>query len=263
MKPTTRTTFLVLLIALAGSVNAVFAFQPLVTDDTGTQGSGRKQVEIALARDRATSAGNTVRTQTVPMVYTAGLTETLDLFAGLNYARIQSSGGDASGSTNPSLGFKWRFYETQAGKTSVALKPEVLLPVSTGRESAGLGQGKTSGNLTLVMTHEVPFGAIHFNAGAGRDRYHDTSTNPDATRTRASIAPVWNLSPRWTLALDLGTQSARAGGARVRTDFVELGAIYSPSKDLDFALGILRSQDSDSPRGTLHTAMTGATWRFE
>ncbi|MBE0614089.1 MAG: transporter [Burkholderiales bacterium] len=265
MKPTKRKAFLILLLVLTGSSNAVFAFQPLVTDDTGTQGDGRKQLEAAFTLDRAASAGNTVRTQTLPLVYTAGVAEALDVFAGWNHARIRSndSGGDASGGANPAFGIKWRFYENQAGKTSIALKPEVLFPVSAGRESAGLGRGKTSGNLTLVLTREVSFGAIHINAGAGRDRYRDTSSNPDTTRTRASIAPVLNLTQQWKLALDMGTESAHAGGARVRTDFVELGAIYSPGKDLDVALGIIRSSDNDTPLTTTHAATVGIAWRFD
>jgi hypothetical protein len=80
--------------------------------------------------------------------------------------------------------------------------------------------------------------------------------------TRASIAPVWDVTDQWKLALDLGTQSAHAAGAKVRSNFAELGAIYSPGKDLDFALGILRSCDNDSPRTTTHTATAGVTWRF-
>lgn len=265
MKSTQRIAALIALAALAGSSAAAFAFQPLITDDTGTQGSGGKQLELALNFDRAKSAGNLARLHALPLVYTRGLTETLDVFAGLSYARIRSGtgGGDAGGSTNPSFGAKWRFYENQAGKTSFALKPEILFPVGAGRESAGLGRGKTSGNLTLILTQEVPFGAIHINAGVGRDRYRDSSDIPDATRTRASLAPVWDLSQQWKLALDLGTESAHAQGARVRSNFLELGAIYSPGKNLDFALGILRASDDDSPGTTTHTATAGITWRFE
>lgn len=264
MTSTKRFAAQVALLTFGGFSAPVSAFQPLITDDTGTQGSGGNQLEFSLNEDRAKAAGNIERLRSLPIVYTRGLTETLDVFAGFSYARIRSStpGGDASGAGNPSFGAKWRFYENEQSKTSFAVKPEVLFPVSTDRESAGLGTGRTSGNLTLILTQEVPFGAIHVNAGVGRDRYRDTSSNPATTTTRASIAPVWDFTEHWKLALDLGTESSRAAGARVRSNFVELGAIYSPGKDLDFALGIQRSSDNDSPRTTTHTATAGITWRF-
>jgi len=254
----------VALLALAGFSVPASAFQPLITDNTGTQGSGGSQLEFSFNEDSEKESGNIERLRTLPIVYTRGLTERLEVFAGFSYARIRSNtpGGDASGGGNPSFGAKWRFYENEESKTSFAVKPEVLSPVSADREGAGLGAGKTSGHLTFILTQEVPFGAIHINAGVGRDRYRDTLNNPDTTTTRASIAPVWDLDDQWKLALDLGTESAHAGGAKLRSDYVGLGAIYSPSKDLDFALGILRSSDNDSPRTTKHTATAGITWRF-
>jgi len=264
MTSTKRFAAQVALLTFAGFSAPVSAFQPLVTDDTGTQGSGGNQLEFSLSEDRARAAGNIERLRTLPIVYTRGLTETLDVFAGLSYARIRSStsAGDASGGGNPSFGAKWRFYENEQSKTGFAVKPEVLFPVSAEREAAGLGAGRASGNLTLILTQEVPFGAIHLNAGVGRDRYRDTSSNPATTTKRASIAPVWDFTEHWKLALDLGTESSRAAGARVRSNFVELGAIYSPGKNLDLALGILRSSDNASPRTTTHTATAGITWRF-
>jgi hypothetical protein len=61
----------------------------------------------------------------------------------------------------------------------------------------------------------------------------------------------------------MGVESARAASANVRSNFLELGAIYSPSRNLDFALGILRSSDNENPRATKHPATAGITWRFQ
>lgn len=251
-------------LAFAGFSLSAFAFQPLITDDTGTQGAGGNQLEFSFNEDRSKTEGRTDRTRTLPVVYTRGLTDSIDVYAGVSHIRIRSGtpGGDASGGGNPAIGAKWRFYENEASKTSLAAKPEILVPVGADRESEGLGTGKTSGRLTLILTQEVPFGAIHMNAGVGRNRYRDTSTNPDSTTTRASVAPVWDVSEQWKLALDLGTESSRSGGARVRTNFAELGAIYSPSKDIDCALGLVRSTDNYSPHTTTNTATAGLTWRF-
>ena len=264
MKPNRRFVALVAQMTLLGFSVSASAFHPLVTDDTGTQGSGGKQLEFALYEERARVAGNIERLRTLPIVYTRGLSETLDVFAGFSYARNQASapGDDASGGGNPAFGAKWRFYEIERSKTGFALKPEILFPVSAGREAAGLGRGRTSASLTLILTQEVPFGAVHINAGVGRDRYRDSLNNPGTTTARASIAPVWDITDQWKLALDLGTESARAAGARGRSNLAELAAIHSPGKDLDFALGILRSSDNNSPGATRHTATAGIAWRF-
>lgn len=256
--------FLPLLLA-AGVSSPALALQPLITDDSGTQGSGGNQLEFSLSEARAKSDGNTDRTRSVPVVYTRGLTDSLDVYVGAGYSwlRPDSPGSNVNGTTNPSLGAKWRFYENEESGSSLALKPEIIFPVSSGREADGLGTGKTSGNLTLIYSQDVPFGAVHVNAGVGRERYRDGEISPDATKARFSIAPVWNVSEQWKLALDVGTESARAAGDTVRSNYVELGAIYSPGKDLDLAVGLIRARDNASPETTTYTATAGLTWRFQ
>lgn len=239
------------------------AFQPLVTDDTGTQGKGGNQVEISVDGDRAKAAGETTRTRTIPFTFTRGLTDALDVFAGINHVRIHSStpGVGAAGSGNPSIGAKWRFLEMEEAKTSVALKPEILLPVSQAREEKGLGNGKVSGALTLIATREVSFGAVHANVAVARHRFRD----PEAAKSTvmgASLAPVWDVAPHWKLALDMGFESEKSGGTTTRSRFAELGVIFSPSEDLDFALGVIRGRASTEPRETTTSATLGVTWRF-
>ena len=255
-----RATLCAGLLALA--TGAAHALQPLITDDTGTQGSGGNQLELSVARERATAGGESEHTQTVPVVYTRGVADALDVYLGVAQQRIRSGGATVSGMNNPVLGAKWRFFENEESGTSLALKPEVLLPVSSARERDGLGAGKTSGNLTFILSQDVPFGAVHFNAGLGRERFKDSVATPDASIWRASLAPVWNVSEQWKLALDSGVESVKAGGARVRTTFVELGAIYSPHKDLDLALGVIRSRDNDTPKTRADSVSAGVTWRF-
>ena len=238
------------------------ALQPLITDDTGTQGSGGNQLEFSWSEDRAKADGETERTRTLPAAYTRGVSETIDVSFGLAHVRVRGEGYSASGAGNPVLGAKWRFYESEASGTSFAVKPEVLLPVSDSREREGLGAGKTSGNLTFIASQEVPFGAVHFNAGVGRERFKDTANNPDASIWRVSLAPVWDVSEQWKLALDAGVESVKAGGERVRTHFYEIGAIYAPNKDVDLALGVIRARDDESPKTRTDTVTAGVTWRF-
>ena len=54
----------VALLLLAGLSSPALALQPLITDDTGTQGSGGNQLELSFSEERAKSDGNTDRTGT-------------------------------------------------------------------------------------------------------------------------------------------------------------------------------------------------------
>ena len=256
--------FLIAPLLLLASATGVQALQPLITDDTGTQGSGGKQFEFAYSRERARSDGGTDRAHGVAGVYTFGLNEKVDFFATTGYLRVRpgTPGGDASGFTNIMFGGKWRFLENEATGTSFGLKPELALPVGSGREQRGLGTGRVSGNLTFILSQELPFGAVHFNAGLGRDRFRHDGSDPDTTFRRASVAPVWDVTEQWKLALVLGVELARANGNTIRSRFAELGAIWSPSKDLDLAIGFIRTTDSEQPKSTTHNLTAGVTWRF-
>jgi hypothetical protein len=264
MQSTNRLAVLVLLMALGVISAPACAYQPLITDDTGTQGGGGNQLEFALVAQIAETAGSTEHLRALPAVYTRGLTETLDVFAGLVYQRIRSNAprSDVNGDSDPVLGVKWRFFENEKTKTSFAVKTAVIVPAGAGSDHAALGNGNVSGALTFIITRDTSFGSIHFNADALHNRYRDTLTNPDETTTRVSMAPVWDATARWKLAIDLGMESSRAAGANVHAIFVELGAIYSPGKDLDLALGIVRWSDNGSPRTTRDTATAGLSWRF-
>lgn len=250
-------------LAIGAFALPAFAFQPLVTDDTGTQGERGNQLEFSIDSDRANEAGQTTRTRTLPFTYTRGITDALDVFAGISHVRIHSSspGASASGSSNPVIGAKWRFLESEASGASFALKPEILLPVSRAREASGLGDGKTSWALAFIATQEVEFGAIHANLAAARHRFSDPAA-PNSTVIGASVALVWDVVPRWKLALDLGHEREKAGEVTTRSRFAEIGVIYSPTDTLDFALGVIRGTNSANPRATTSSATVGVTWRF-
>lgn len=253
-----------LALAIAAAAVPAAAFQPLVTDDTGTQGERGNQLEFSVDGDRVRAGGETTRVLTLPFTYTRGLTDTLDLFAGVSRVSIRPEppAEDVSGMGNPVLGAKWRFFEDEEGKTSVALKPEVILPVSRSLEAEGLGSGRVSGALTLIVTREVGFGAVHANLSFARTRFRESDV-PDVSTVGASIAPVWDVAPHWKLALDVGYEAAKAGGVTLRSRFAEVGAIYSPSEDLDFALGVIGSRSSAEVHETTTSATLGVTWRFK
>ena len=240
-------------MGLAAVMGGAHALQPLITNDTGTQGAGRQQLEWAYTRERANDASGPSREQAV--VYTFGLSDGIDLYA----AATHSHSPTASGWTNPVVGLKWRFFESEDESTSLAIKPEVAFPVTASRELRELGTGKTSGSLTLILSRQVPFGAVHFNLGTWQDRYRQGSGFDNTRSTRISVAPVWSVTEQLSLALDLGRERTVEAGQTQITRFTELGLIYAIQKDLDWALGTIKTR-APGEKSTLWTS--GLTWRF-
>jgi hypothetical protein len=142
------------------------------------------------------------------------------------------------------------------------LKPEVQVPVSTRREARGLGTADFSYGMGVLVTKETGFGAVHANLAVDRVNYDDDAINASERRTlvRLSAAPVWDVTDNWKLALDAGVMTNPDRAERTWMGYVELGAIYSPTKNLDFAAGLVRNLRDGPVRTTLFTV--GVTARF-
>ncbi len=257
----TRITWAALLLTI--STTSSWAFQPLITDDTGTQGKDENQLELSFSDDRIEQAGVVYRSRVLPLTYTRGLSETLDISLGVNHTHLNSDAIGAefiSGNGNPSLGLKWRFYENETSKTSLAMKAELGLPVTPEREALGLGNGRGYHTVTAILMQETSFGAVLVNLASGQVRYSDAVANPDVNLLRASLAPVWQINDQWKLALDMGGTRESTADAQTNTTFIEIGAVYSPSKDIDIAFGFIRRHDENN---TSNNGITGGiSWRF-
>ena len=62
----TRSTLAVALL-LTVSAASSWAFQPLLTDDTGTQGLGENQLEVSFSDDRVEQAGVAYSSRVAPL----------------------------------------------------------------------------------------------------------------------------------------------------------------------------------------------------
>jgi len=244
--------------------SSVAAYQPLITDDTGIQSRDGNQVELAYFRTTDKEAGGSTVTRILPLVLTRGLTETLDLYAGASYVQVRPPATDAAGNGagNPVAGMKWRFYDDKSAKLSLAVKPEIRFPVSNRAESDGLGSGRVNAGVSLLLTKATGFGTVHANLAVSTNDFA-LQDNRDVQRNalwRLSVAPVWELSDTWEIALDVGLVTNPHKAERARMGYVELGAIYIVSKDLDFSLAVIRDVRHAGHNVTSGTA--GLTWRF-
>jgi hypothetical protein len=240
-------------LSLAGAASVSYAFPPSITDDTSTLGEGGQQLEWSYGRSKA--SGQAERTGEHELVYTLGVTENLDVFASTAHTR----GADGNGWLNPRIGAKWRFFSNGDESTTLALRPELVGPVSRQRELSGLGTGEWSGHLTLVLSQTVPFGAVHVNMGVGRDRFRKATQRADIDYQRMSVVPVWAVNDKLSLAVDMGFERAREAGQRTTTRFQELSMVLAIRKDLDWALGLLTERGPDQKTSGW---TTGLAWRF-
>lgn len=246
------------LVGLAGLLAMPFqaqAFHPLITDDTGTQGAGGNQFEAGFDYVHQELGGVGASGRAVVLTYTRGVTDTVDAFVGSAYQTSKPNGWG-----NIAVGVKWRFYEDEASKLSLALKPTVLLPVSRGDEANGLGLGETSYGLNLIASKETSFGEVHVNAVVARDNLADKTIPFRNNFWRVSAAPVWAVAEGWKVALDLGLMSNSDPAEDATMGFAELGVVYTPNDSIDLSLGVIRDLMDGPVETTVVTSQL--TWHF-
>lgn len=234
-----------LLFVLCVSISSVAqAAHPLVTDDTGTQGAMKFQVETSaeFGWDKESAHGITTLSdyQLLNVAVTAGMLEALDLIVSYPYTwqKIEDNAGNNlnnNGLKDLSLSLKWRFLEF--GPASVAIKPSITFP--TGNRDKGLGAGRAGYGATLISTVEYKPVAVHANLGYTNQKY--TDADKDGSRQH-----LWNLSLAGTVEVlkglqmvaEVGTTSNPDKGSNTWPTFMGGGVIYSVLESLDLSLGI-------------------------
>ncbi|GAC1523252.1 MAG: transporter [Collimonas sp.] len=241
-------------------MQAAHAAHPLVTDNTGTQDSNHQQIELNTDWLRQ----NDVHSHVVNFTYSYGLLENLDL-----YVNPPATVSSPSGINDIALGVKWRFLEVD--DFSFALKPELTFP--SGDPDQGLGHGETSMSLTLIGSYQSGDWAFSGNVAANYNRYRLLS-DQQANRNvlwRASVAAIYEVTPKWSLAFDGGitSNSERASDssgdrhASSNPGYLLTGVIYSPNPNLDLDAGIKFGIGCGACAAQTHRQLgAGITWRF-
>jgi hypothetical protein len=222
--------FLFALAIAIASFPGAHAAHPLITEDTGTQGKGRWQLEASgeEGRDRASRA----RAERYGTVLSHGIAETADLQLGLPWMRQAGSGvGDAS------VDLKWRLFDRDA--LSLGLKPSITLP--TGDEGKRRGTGRATWGALLIASYAPGPLALHVHAGYRHNRnelgereslrqlaaaatyrigelrlvgelVRETNPAPGAATARhATLGAIWHVTNNFDL--DAGWRKGRGGAA--------------------------------------------------
>lgn len=226
---------------------------PLITDDTGTQGTGNWQLEVNTDHTRTRDEGQASWERTANLTLTRGVTDTLDLAVNAPWQHHREPGEPASsGVGDATVQAKWRFFDDGQGWT-LGLRPALTLP--TGNADRGLGNGRATASVTLISS--LSRGDWTWLANAGY-AYNDNRIGDRKNLWAASTAVLYNVDEQWTLALDVGARRAADVGQSVEK-FALLGVIYRARENLDFDVGWRRSLGA-AP--VSHTLGAGVTWRW-
>lgn len=249
-----RRMIFVLAAALIISGTA-FAAHPLITDDTGTQGKGKFQLEInseftkekeqQYNPDEAKWETKKETGGELATIISYGIMDNLDIVLGLPYqwkkTRIDGvvttdATEQGDGISDMSLEVKWRFYEKDG--LSFALKPGITFP--TGDENKGLGNGKVSYGLIFITTKEIKPWAFHLNLGSHHNEYK-LQADKDANRKdlwHASLASEVEVVKDLKAVANIGIERNPDKTSNTHPAFILGGLIYSISESIAVDAGI-------------------------
>jgi hypothetical protein len=241
------------------------AANPLATDDTGTQGMLKFQVETnaEFGWNRDSGNGTTIRTNTQSLneVFTVGVLDPLDLALTVPFSwqQVNENGKstyDQGGLNDVSLTLKWRFLEI--GPTSLAIKPYITFP--SGDYNHGLGNARPGYGTTLVSTFEFKPVSISANVGYTYQNY------TEAARVTGR-ENLWNLSLAGTAEVISGLQAVAEIGTASNPSitssdwpaFMTVGVIYTVIDNLDLSLGV---KIGLTPPQTDFSLLPGVSFKF-
>ena len=232
--------FCTVLFFAVGLVATSYAAHPLITDDTGTQGKGKFQLEVnsEYNYDKETEEGATTKEtggQTATTL-SYGIVDSADLVLGIPYQwrRVKEDGAVVSnedGFSDTTLELKWRFYEKNG--LSLALKPGVIMP--TGDEERGLGAGRIGYSAFFIADKETDPWAFHLNIGYKRN---ENKVDERSDIWHASVAAVLALTKEFKAVANIGIERTSDEGSNTDPAFILGGLIYSVTENFDIDFGV-------------------------
>jgi hypothetical protein len=240
-----------LAIAIATAPGARAA-HPLITEDTGTQGKGRWQLEANAESGRDHEvAGVNARSFQPAATLSHGFAENADLQLTLYWLREKRAGLVVNGALDTAVDVKWRFFEKDA--LSLGLKPGVTLP--TGDEQKGLGAGRTGWGTLFILSYEP--GPLAFHAHAATSATATRRAN--AVRSHLSGALTYKIMEQLKVVVDVARDTDPDPAGSLLLHYAVLGAIWSVTPDFDLDIGL---KTGDKGAALDRALLLGASWRW-
>lgn len=210
-----------------------YAAHPLITDDTGTQGKGKFQLELNSEYGVDKEDGVTTKVFEFAPTLSYGLTDNIDIVIGVPYQHIKvedTTTVKESGVADSSFEIKWRFFEKDG--LSLALKPGVSIP--TGDENKGLSAGKVGYSAYLIVTKELKPVNLHLNIGYLRN---ENKFDERKNIYHASIAGEYEATEKLKIVANIGTETNPDKTDNTAPSFALAGFIYSVTENLSIDAG--------------------------
>ncbi len=233
-----------------------FAAHPLITDDTGTQGKGRFQLEFNGAYGYENESGVTEDMILLATALTYGIGDNSDVILGIPYQFIRIKDSESTtrydGISDVSIDLKWRFYEKDG--LSLAIKPGITLP--TGDKERRLGAGRTTFGLFFIATREMKPWAFHLTLGYKRN---ENNINERKDLWHASLAGEIGILKNFKAVANIGVARNSEEESTTHPAFILGGFIYSLNEQLDVDSGVKAGLNKAEVDTVL---LVGLTYRF-
>lgn len=288
-----------LIISFVIATSTAYALHPLITEDTGTQGKGKFELEFGFNYERdnylwqrmsAESALNNEqgkgsardRLYECVTTITYGLIDSMDIDIGIPvqhvrtiekgiYSNYDSSAPAPGYLTEPrrsksSVGgisdttVNLKWKFLELGAASFAFKPGIIFP--TGNEDDGLGAGLMGVQGYLVSSIDLTPVILHINLGYIRN---ENNQNEREDLWHASLAmELWMIKEYLRLVGNVGFERNPDKSSKLQDVHVLGGIVFSPTPDVDLDIGFkssLSPVNTESP-GPDYSILGGTTIRF-
>lgn len=207
------------------------AYHPLITDDAGTQGKGKFQYELSSEYGCYKAKGVKTKKFSLVNTLTYGFTDSIDIGIGLPYLYWKEEENDESGFSDIEFSIKYRFYEKKG--LNLAIKPSITVP--TGDEERGLGAGRSTGRIFLILDKELKDFTFFFNAGYIRN---ENKIGERKDLWHLSLASECKIKKDFKVAGNIALERNPDRTSPQENAFLIIGAVYSFSEAFDLSAGI-------------------------
>ena len=235
---------------------SAFGAHPLITDDTGTQGKGKFQLELNGEYGHKDENEFTENTTRIAAVLSYGIINNLDVILCIPYGYREEKDSEGStrheGIADGSIELKWRFYEKDG--LSFAIKPGITLP--TGDDERGLGTGRPTYSLFFIAAKEIKPWAFYLNLGYKRNENRcDERKDLWQASLAGDVVVVKNLKAVANIIIERNPKVE----CQTHPASIIGGFIYSLSEELDVDAGIKAGLNNAEVGYAL---LVGLTYKF-
>jgi hypothetical protein len=240
------------LLVLALPVAPARAAHPFLTEDPGTQGKGRAELELGFAADQGDPTYGGRGLLFSPQI-SYGLADNLD-FIVQGFWQSQSPAGAPTvrGIGNTLVDLKGRLYEAD-GPLALAVRAGVDLP--TGDDATGIGGGEMGMHVLGIAGWQYPDFSVYANAGYALVRQPGTRRNIGFF----SVAVSTPEDAPWRTFIEAAAYSNTDPARTQWPALARTGIIYKVTNGLDVDVGVQLRLD---PSATRVSWLAGATWHW-